>query len=424
MQQTISQIKIQKKTNDMSKKINQITIQFGLNNNSTTTANLPVPEGYTPDEKEEYKKRLEEHKENLENAVKRKELELQVAHNDEKIELYKQIDGLKNQLLNLLKSFQDAQTRIADLEAIVEDANDEVLAKKLEAAINAIKKADFEKARKLLAEIEKNKKLHTDILGSIAYARGIIAEQEVRWKDAAECFARSAQFYPCFPTLSMAGKFAHATGNYHSALSFSIDSQKITLEKHGEKSRQYGTAMNNLGAAYNAQGNSKKAEEFFDKALIIRKNVMGKTHGDTGQTLNNLGTLYQENKEYNKAKLFLKQALKIYQDREGKNHPNTAGILNNLGAIYDDLKLYKKAEDMHKKALKIRQKSLIKNHPDIAESLNNLGLNYCTQGKYKKGAPLIEQALGVIQINFGPYHPHTKTVKENYEALKKYLPNT
>ena len=408
----------------MSDKINQITLQFGFKNNATTTANLPVPEGYTPDEKEEYKKRLEEHKENLENAVKRKELELQVAHNDEKIELYKQIDGLKNQLLNLLKSFQDAQTRIADLEAIVEDGNDEAVAKKLKTAIDAIKKSDFEKARKLLAEIEKNKKLHTEVLGGIAYARGIIAEQEVRWKDAAECFARSAQFYPCFETLSMAGKFAHATGDYHASLSFSLESQKITPKKYGKKSREYGTAMNNLGAAYRKQGNNKKAEEFFDKALIIRKNVMGKTHGDTGQTLNNLGTLYQENKQYNKAKLFLQQTLKIYQDRVGKNHPQTATILNNLAEIYGELELHKKAERMHKKALKIRQEFLIKNHPDIANSLNNLGLSYCFQGKYKKGVPLIEQALEVLQINFGPYHPHTKTVKENYEALKKYLPNT
>ena len=406
----------------MSKKIKQTTFQIGFKNNATT-ANLSVPEGYMLVEKEEHNKRLEEHKERLEDKIKITELALKNAHNDEKMQLYTQIHDLKNSLANLPESLKKEQEKNAELVARLEQMESKTAEKKFQKSIDAFNKNEFSKADKILTEIEENEKLSKKEFGVIAHTRGEIAEQDIRWHDAANHYARAVQFDSCFITLIMAEKLALATGDYDSALSLGEEAKKAAIKEHGEDTEEYASSLSNLGLVHIKQKKYKLAEQLLQDALKIYQNKLRKKHPDVAMGLNNLGGIYQEQGQYTKAKYFFKRALNISKETLGTKHPNTAEALINLGGAYRELGEFKKTKPLLKQALNIQEKILGINHPHTAISFNNLGGLYCEQKKYKQALPMFQQALEIFEATLGPNHPDTKATKQNYETNNKYLAN-
>ncbi len=386
-------------------------------NNSVTNVEQSISEKQVVLPKEIYK-------ESLENAVRVKELEMQATHGKERAVFQAQIDKLNNDLANLPKAFEELQKRNAELTDMLEQVGGKVAEKKFRKAIDAIKENKFAKADKILIELEEKEKLNKKEFGRIAYARGQIAEHEVRWNDAAKHYARAAQFDPCFITLIRAEKLAIDIGDYDSALSFGKDAKKAAIKEHGEDTEEYATSLNNLGTIYSSKKQYKKAEWLLKEALKIRQDILGKKHPDIAVSLNNLGGIYHEQDQYREATYFFRRALNINKETFGMKHRDTADILNNLGAAYRDLGEFKEAKPLLKRALKIRKEIFGDNHPDIANSYNSLGGLYRRKGQYKKAAPYFRQALEILETTLGPEHPHTILVKGYYEGNKKLLANT
>ncbi len=364
------------------------------------------------------------YKQILENSVKTREGELRDAHDEEKAILQAQIDELKSRQADPEKALQDEQELKIKIRAVLEREGNEIGNKKLVEARDALEKGDFSKADELFAEIEAREELAVKRSARAATARGQIARQEIRWKDAAEHYARAAQLDPCFATLISAQKLAVDIGSYDSALSLGLDAQKAAIKEHGEKSKQYANILNNLASVYLMQKKYKEAESLFKEALKLRTNIFGKKSPEVAVSLNNLGGIYQEQKQYREATNFFKRALNIHKESLGVKHSETATTLNNLGGSYRELGEFKKAKSLLKQALKIRKEILGDNHPDTATSLNNLGTFYGRQAKYKKAEPYYWQALKILEATLGLEHPNTKKSKKNYEIVKKIIANT
>ncbi len=386
--------------------------------------NPPVPEGYMLVEKEEHNKRLEEHKERLEDKLQIKELALKNAHNDEKMQLYAHIYDLKNSLANLPESLKKEQEKNAKLVALLEQMGGKVAEKKFQKAIDAFKEKEFAKADKILIEIEETEKLNKKDFGEIAYARGDIAEQLVRWHDAVEHYTRAAQLDPCFKNLLKVQKLTYNIGDYDSSISFGLAAQKAAINEHGKYSKQYARIISNLAVIHMEQKKYELAEPLHKESLKLYQDILGKKHPAVGMSLNNLGGMYQVKKQYKEATYLFKRALNINKEALGMKHPDTANFLNNLGTAYSDLGEFKKAKPLLKQALKIRKEVLGENHPNIANSYNNISGLYGRQEEYKKAEPFARQALEILESTLGPDHPRTILVKKSYEDLKKYLANT
>ena len=363
------------------------------------------------------------YKESLENAVRVKELEMQATLGKEREIFQAQIDELKNSLANLPESLKKEQEKNAELVALLEQREGKIAEKKFQKAIDAIKENEFAKADKILIEIEAKEKLSKKEFGIIAHTRGEIAEQDIRWHDAAKHFARAAQINPCYRHLILAEKFAVNTGDYDSALSFGEEAKKAAFKEHGEDTEEYATSLNNLGKVYSSKKQYKKAELFYDESLKIRQDKLGKKHPDVAQSLNNLGGIYQKKNQHRDATHFFKKALNIHKEILGLKHRDSATTLNNLGAAYRELGELKEAKPLIKRALKIRKEILGDNHPETANSYNNLGGLYCEQEKYTQALPMFQQALEILEATLGLNHPDTKQAKNNYELLKKDMAN-
>ncbi|MCA8835179.1 MAG: tetratricopeptide repeat protein, partial [Proteobacteria bacterium] len=140
---------------------------------------------------------------------------------------------------------------------------------KLAQAYEAFQNKDFSKADTLLKELEDSEKFNSKQFSQIAFIRGSIAEDDIRWEDAAKHYTRAANIDPNFDTLITAHRLNRAIGNYSSALSFGLKAQEAASQDYEEDSVQYVTSLNNLGELYYTQANYEKAEDSFNEALNI-----------------------------------------------------------------------------------------------------------------------------------------------------------
>jgi CHAT domain-containing protein len=106
--------------------------------------------------------------------------------------------------------------------------------------------------------------------------------------------------------------------------------------------------------------------------------------------------LYQQGKTPEAFPLAQK-ALEIRKQVLGERHPDYANSLNNLAALYDSQGQHAKAEPLHRQALEIRHQVLGERHPHYAISLSNLAGLYQALGAYAPAEPLYRQALAALR---------------------------
>ncbi|GAH57080.1 unnamed protein product, partial [marine sediment metagenome] len=107
----------------------------------------------------------------------------------------------------------------------------------------------------------------------------------------------------------------------------------IVREVYGEKHPHVATTLRNLGLAWCALGDAKKAIRYSEQALSIDKEVYGDRHPDVARDLNNLGAAWNALGDAKKAIAYFQEAYEIFREVYGDEHPdtmNTEKWLNSL----------------------------------------------------------------------------------------------
>ena len=404
---------------------------------------------------------LQQFEETIAKKIAEAEAKFKTAQSEEKNQLQQQIEELRKQAANPEPALEEALKTIAKLEdALTREGND-IGGDRMAEALKALETGDFSIADDIFAEIEDREMLAVERTARAAFARGEIAEQEIRWADAAKHYARAARLHPACDNLFSARLFAWRSGDYdkaiilgtellvaaktefgdsHEKYATALNEHAITLDatgKHekaeplylqaleigkqtiGEQHPSYATRLNNLAALYITTGKYEKAESLYVQAHEIDKQTIGEQHPNYAIALNNLASLYEATGKYEKAEPLYLQALEIGKQTIGEQHPDYATRLNNLANLYEAIGKYQQAEPLYKQALKIGKQTIGETHPDYAARLNNLALLYNAMGKYEQAEPLFQQAIKVLETTLGLDHPNTKVGKANYENFLK-----
>ncbi|MFZ4659562.1 MAG: tetratricopeptide repeat protein [Caldilineaceae bacterium] len=213
--------------------------------------------------------------------------------------------------------------------------------------------------------------------------------------------------------LEMIGDYAGTRPYYERALAIH---EQVLGRSHPDTA----LSLNNLGALWQATGDYAGARPYFERALAIRQQVLGADHPDTALSLNNLGALLRATGDYAGARPYYERTLAIRQQVLGADHPVTAQSLNSLGYLLRATGDYAGARPYYERALTIRQQVLGPDHPDTATSLNNLGALLDTMGDYAGARPYYERALSIRQQVLGADHPDTATSLNNLGVLAAY----
>lgn len=153
----------------------------------------------------------------------------------------------------------------------------------------------------------------------------------------------------------------------------------------------------------------EEAEELFREALKIHHSLSEKNPDaylpDFAISCNNLASLLYDAHSFKEAEKLYREALKIRRELAEKNPdvylPSLATNYNNLAALLYDTGSFKKAESLHREALKIRRQLAEKNPdaylPDLATSYNNLAALLHTFGSFKEAEKLYREAFEILR---------------------------
>jgi len=152
-------------------------------------------------------------------------------------------------------------------------------------------------------------------------------------------------------------------------------------EKYGDRPLIDARLRGTIGETYRALGRYEHAEPQLEKALEIRKRVLGDDHPDTLRSMNNLAFLYMRQGRYAEAEPIFRKALASQRRVLGDDHPDTLLSMNNLAWQYYRQGRFAEAEPLYLEALEKRRRVLGDDHPDTLMSMSDLGTLYSAQGR-------------------------------------------
>jgi tetratricopeptide (TPR) repeat protein len=230
--------------------------------------------------------------------------------------------------------------------------------------------------------------LLVSLMDAVAYISDLRfhPRQRIRWLEAQAKTARLAgDRHGEGSALGNLGNAYAALGDARKAIEFY--EQALVIDREIGDQRGAGASLGNLGNAYAALGDARKAIEFLNLALVIARET-SERRGE-GAALGNLGNAYAALGEVRKAIEFYEQRLIIARemsDRRGEGH-----ALGNLGSACLTLGEARKAIGFYEQALIIRRK--IGDRRGEGQDVGNLGMAYAALGDARKAIEFYEQAL-------------------------------
>ena len=177
----------------------------------------------------------------------------------------------------------------------------------------------------------------------------------------------------------------------------------------------------------------EEAEELFREALKIHHSLSEKNPdaylSNLATNYDNLANLLHAVGSFEDSENMFREALKIYHGLSEKNPdaylPDFAISCNNLASLLYDAHSFKEAEKLYREALKIRRELAEKNPdvylPSLATNYNNLAALLKANGSLKKAESLHREALKIrrqlAEKNPDAYLPDLATSYNNLAAL-------
>lgn len=173
------------------------------------------------------------------------EEELEQAQGDRRAQLQRELAEVTQRMQASETAYAEAVQRLEDLQSTLDEIGTSVPDDRLTEARDLLAKGETRPADQLFAEIEEAEQDAVERAASAAYARGEIAEDEVRWHDAAEHYSRAARLDPTFQHLFKAREFVWRSGHY--ALSFRYGEDMVRMARAEGDQRQLAIALNEHG---------------------------------------------------------------------------------------------------------------------------------------------------------------------------------
>ncbi|MEM6621699.1 MAG: tetratricopeptide repeat protein [Pseudomonadota bacterium] len=331
--------------------------------------------------------------------------ELMAAEDAERDQLANEKAELERRLSDLDAAFADAEARIQELEALLTREGNHLGSERLERAEKALADGDFDEADKLLAEIEDDEELAIKRAARAAFGRGKIAEERVKWHDAADHYAKAARLDPCLEHIEKAGTLLWIIARYDEAVRMNEDMLNLAEREHGPKSWVTARALNNLGLRLKALGRSDEAETLFRRAIALEGLDAEQSPTDAAAHLTNLSTLLIDTGRMLESEPIVRRSLSLFRESIPEAAVSYAVALSNLAMILESTDRAPEAEIAYRDALIAESNANISLNRDRSSILSNFAMMLRDLGRFDEAKPLLEEALEVDRATIGAEHP-------------------
>jgi eukaryotic-like serine/threonine-protein kinase len=180
----------------------------------------------------------------------------------------------------------------------------------------------------------------------------------------------------------------------------------------------------NLALVYLERGENSKAEALYKKTLETQRRILGDQHPDTLTSMYGLADILKREQKPAQAEPLLTSVLKARRHLLGDDHPDTLAVMFALGILYQEQGKYAQAEPLVKDALNGQRRKLGEGHPETLLSMNSLAALYGSQHKDAQAESLYLQALAIERGTLGEEHRNTiftlNSLAYLYDAEGKY----
>ena len=167
------------------------------------------------------------------------------------------------------------------------------------------------------------------------------------------------------------------------------------------------------------QGKWVEAGGFYQRALEMRRAVLGEDHAEIPELIFGLANVTRRLGDLPESELLFREALGVCEAVYGPEHVNTGHCADNLGIVINDRGLelrnagdseqaaikFDEAEAFYQRAIDNRTKNYGPRHPATAQSINNLGTLERDRGNNQRALELLNQAKDICVEAYGEDHP-------------------
>ena len=168
-----------------------------------------------------------------------------------------------------------------------------------------------------------------------------------------------------------------------------------------------------IGRSYESLGVYPEARNQLERALELRRRVLGNEDPQTLVTAYNLARVANDEGKYAEAETLQSQTLEMARRVLGPEHPDTLLLMKGLAVSYIFERKLAQAEPLNVKVVEIERRVLGPEHPETLRAMNNLGTLYYLQGKYAQAETNFSQVLEIERRVLGPDHPDTLRAMHN-----------
>jgi tetratricopeptide (TPR) repeat protein len=166
-------------------------------------------------------------------------------------------------------------------------------------------------------------------------------------------------------------------------------------------------SSNSLATVLERQGRFAQAEPLYSQVLELRRRVLGIEHPRTLKTMYSLAATYGGQGNYGAAEALYTRLVDVQQRVLGQEHRDTLASLGNLAAVYHFQHKYAQAERLYVQVQELRRRVLGEEHPLTLSNMTNLAELYGDIGKYAQAEPLYSQVLSIQRRVLGQEHRST-----------------
>jgi len=161
-----------------------------------------------------------------------------------------------------------------------------------------------------------------------------------------------------------------------------------------------------LGVVLWHRGAYVDAEKLLRQVLEARRRVLGPEHPDTLETMSRLGIVLKD-AELPGAEPLLRRVLALRMMANGPEDPNTLNAMHNLASALQETGKLAEAEALQRRALEISRQVLGPDAPGSLIALTNLANTLKNEGQLAEAESLQREALERKGRVLGPEHPNT-----------------
>ncbi|HMP03089.1 MAG TPA: serine/threonine-protein kinase [Gemmatales bacterium] len=168
-----------------------------------------------------------------------------------------------------------------------------------------------------------------------------------------------------------------------------------------------------IGVNYRGAGEAAKGIPFLERAVELRKKVLGVDGAGTLHTMNSLAVCYIAAGKRDLALSLLEETFKRTRDKLGPDDLATLISMDNLAVGYQAAGKFDLALSLHKEVLKLLKAKFGPDNHTTLISMDNLAECLREAGELELAMPLYEETLSLFKSKLGPSHSDTLKCMSN-----------